>query len=148
MSEEKEFLTLDIKQIMEILPHRYPFLLVDRITKCIPGERAEGYKNLTMNEEFFQGHFPNNPVMPGVLQIEAMAQLSICILMTKPEFKGKLGLFAGIDNVRFKKIVLPGDKLEMTSELIKMRGPIAKCKCCAYVDGALVTEAELTCAIQ
>ena len=148
MSEEQEFLTFNIKEIMELLPHRYPFLLVDRITKCIPGVRSEGYKNLTMNEEFFQGHFPNNPVMPGVLQIEAMAQLSISILMTKPEFKGKLGLFAGIDNARFKKVVMPGDKLEMTAELIKMRGPIAKCKCCAYVDGVLVTEAELMCAIQ
>ena len=148
MSEEQEFLTFDTKQIMELLPHRYPFLLVDRITKCIPGVRSEGYKNLTMNEEFFQGHFPNNPVMPGVLQIEAMAQLSISILMTKPEFKGKLGLCAGIDSARFKKVVLPGDKLEMVAELIKMRGPIAKCKCTAYVDGKLVTEAELMCAIQ
>jgi len=148
MTEEQEFLTFDIKEIMELLPHRYPFLLLDRITKCIPGVSSEGYKNLTINEEFFQGHFPNNPVMPGVLQIEAMAQLSISILMTKPEFKGKLGLFAGIDNARFKKVVLPGDKLEMRSELIKMRGPIAKCKCTASVDGKVVTEAELMCAIQ
>jgi len=145
---EQEFVSFDIKQIMELIPHRYPFLLVDRITKCVPGVFAEGYKNITMNEEFFQGHFPNNPVMPGVLQIEAMAQLSICILMSKPEFKGKLGLFGGSDNVRFKRVVLPSDKLEMKSELIKMKGPIAKCKCVAMVDGKVVTEAELTCAIQ
>ena len=102
MSEEtKEVLSFDTMQIMEMLPHRYPFLLVDRITECVPGKYAKGYKNLTMNEQFFQGHFPGNPIMPGVLQLEAMAQCSAPILMTMPEFEGKLTLYAGVDGVRF-----------------------------------------------
>ena len=111
MTEEtKEVLSFDIMQIMDLIPHRYPFLLVDRITECVPGKYAKGYKNLTMNEAFFQGHFPNNPIMPGVLQLEAIAQCSAPILMTMPEFKGKLALYAGVDGVRFKNIVRPGNR--------------------------------------
>jgi len=148
MTQEVKPITLDVMEIMELIPHRYPFLLVDRITECVPGKYVKGYKNVTINEEFFNGHFPGNPIMPGVLQIEALAQLSCAILMTLPEYKGKLGVFAKIDGVRFKKMVRPGDRLEMYSEIEKLKGPIGKCKCYGEVDGKQVIEAELTVAIQ
>lgn len=144
----QEPLKLDIFKIMEMIPHRYPFLLIDRITECVPGQYVKGYKNITMNEDYFNGHFPNNPVMPGVLQVEALAQISSGILMTLPQYKGKLALFAGIDGVRFKRIVRPGDRLDLFSEIIKLKGPIAKAKVRAEVDGELVTEAELMFSIQ
>ena len=99
--KEQEAFSMDIFEIMDMLPHRYPFLLVDRITECVPGKYCKGYKNLTMNEEFFQGHFPNNPVMPGVLQLEALAQCSAPILLKLPQFQGKLALYAGVENARF-----------------------------------------------
>ena len=136
-------LSMDIEQIMQLLPHRYPFLLVDRITEYVPGQYAKGYKNITMNEQFFCGHFPNVPVMPGVLQIEAMAQLSGAIVLTLPQYKEKLALFAGIDNARFKRVVKPGDKLEMESELIKIKGPIVKAHVKATVDGQIAAEADI-----
>lgn len=140
----EEVLSFDVMQIMEMIPHRYPFLLVDRITECVPGKYAKGYKNLTMNEEFFQGHFPNNPIMPGVLQLEALAQCSAPILMFLPEYKGKLTLFAGADNVRFKNIVRPGDRLDMEIELLKTKGPISKCHAVGSVDGKVCIEADMT----
>lgn len=144
MSEVK---TYDIMEIMKMIPHRYPFLLVDRITECVEGEYCKGYKNVTMNEEFFCGHFPNNPIMPGVLQIEAMAQLSAGILMTMPEYQGKLALFAGIDGARFKNVVRPGDRLEMESRILKRKGPIVKAEVKGFVDGKLTVSAELTFSI-
>lgn len=146
MSEEKQ--SFDVMEIMDMIPHRYPFLLVDRITECEPGKYSKGYKNLTMNEAFFQGHFPGNPIMPGVLQIEAMAQCSAPILCTMPEYKGKLTLFAGVDNVRFKNIVRPGDRLDMYVEMTKVKGPIAKCHAVGSVDGNTVVEADLTVAMK
>lgn len=146
MSEEK--FSFDIMQIMEMIPHRYPFLLVDRITECVPGKYSKGYKNLSMNEEFFQGHFPNNPIMPGVLQLEAMAQCSAPILLTMDEYKGKLLLFAAMENVRFKSIVRPGDKLEMEVEMLKLKGPIGKCHAVGYVDGKVAVEADMTVAMK
>lgn len=146
MSEEK--LSFDIIEIIDMIPHRYPFLLVDRITECVPGKYAKGYKNLTMNEPFFQGHFPGNPIMPGVLQIEAMAQCSAPILLTLDQFKGKLALFAGMDNVRFKNIVRPGDRLDMEIELLKLKGPIGKSHAVGYVDGKVVVEADMTVAMK
>ena len=136
-------LSFDIKGIMELIPHRYPFLLVDRITECIPGEYSKGYKNMTMNEGFFQGHFPNNPVMPGVLQVEAMAQCAAPILLCLPQYKGKLALFAGIDGVKFKNIVRPGDRFDMEVHLIKTKGPIAISEGKGYVDGKLCVEATM-----
>ena len=146
--EQKTILTYDAMQIAELIPHRYPFLLVDRITECVPGEYAIGYKNLTWNEEFFKGHFPNNPVMPGVLQIEAMAQCSAPILLTMDRFKGKLALFAAMDNVRFKGIVRPGDRLDMRIDLVKLKGPICKSHGFGTVDGKIVVEADMTICIK
>lgn len=142
MSEEK--ISLDIVQIMEMIPHRYPFLLVDRITECVPGKYAKGYKNLTMNESFFQGHFPGNPIFPGVLQVEAMAQCSGPILMCLDEFKGKLCLFASIEKVRFKRIVKPGDRFDMDIQLTKLKGPIGKVHAIGSVDGQVAVEADMT----
>ncbi|MCQ2789133.1 MAG: 3-hydroxyacyl-ACP dehydratase FabZ [bacterium] len=144
MTEENEILSFDTTEIMKMIPHRYPFLLVDKITECVPGKYSKGYKNLTINEEFFQGHFPNNPIMPGVLQLEAMAQCSAPILLCLDQFKDKLALFASMDNVRFKNIVRPGDRLDMEIELTKLKGPIGKSHCCGYVDGKLVVEADMT----
>lgn len=149
MSEvENTPISLDIMQIMDMLPHRYPFLLVDRITECVPMKYSKGYKNLSINEDFFNGHFPNNPIMPGVLQIEAMAQTAAPIICLNPEYKSKLALFAGVDNVRFKNIVRPGDRLDMEIELLKIKGPIVKCHGKGFVDGKLCVEAELTLALK
>lgn len=143
-----EVLSFDITQIMEMIPHRYPFLLVDRITECVPGKYSKGYKNLTMNEAFFQGHFPDNPIMPGVIQLEALAQCSAPILATMPEHKGKLALFASADNVRFKNIVRPGDRFDMVVELTKFKGPVFKSHGIGYVDGKVCIEADMTCALK
>lgn len=145
---EEEKLSFDIQGIMELIPHRYPFLLVDKITECVPGKYSKGYKNLTMNEGFFQGHFPDNPIMPGVLQLEAMAQCSAPILLTLDKFKGKLALFASMENVRFRSIVRPGDRFDMELELIKLKGPIGKCHAVGYVDGKVVVEADMTVAMK
>lgn len=142
-----EKMSFDICEIIKLIPHRYPFLLVDKITECVPGEYSKGYKNLTMNEPFFQGHFPKNPVMPGVLQIEAMAQCSAPILLCLPEYKGKLALFAGIDNVKFKNMVRPGDRLDMEVRLIKCKGPFAVSEGKGYVNGKLCVEATMKCAM-
>ena len=142
-----EGVSYDIMDIMKMIPHRYPFLLVDRITECVPGEYCKGYKNVTMNEQFFCGHFPENPIMPGVLQIEALAQLGAGALMNTPEYKGKLALFAGVDGARFKNIVRPGDRFDMESRIIKKKGPIVKTEVKGYVDGKLTVSAELTFSI-
>lgn len=139
-----EVVSYDVMEIMSMIPHRYPFLLIDRITECVPGDYCKGYKNVTANENFFCGHFPDNPIMPGVLQIEAMAQLSSGLLMSLPQYKGKLALFAGIDNARFKNIVRPGDRLDMESKLTKMKGPVVKCETKGFVDGKLTVSADLT----
>ena len=149
MTEEikEETISMDIMEIMDMLPHRYPFLLVDRITECVPGKYSKGYKNLTMNEAFFQGHFPGNPIMPGVLQLEALAQCSAPVLLSLPENKGKLALYAGVDGVRFKNIVRPGDKFEMSVELTKLKGPICKAHGVGSVDGKICVEADMTFAL-
>lgn len=141
---KEEILKMDIKEIMAMISHRYPFLLVDRITECIPGKYVKGYKNVTMNEDFFNGHFPGDPIMPGVLQIEAMAQCSAPLLLTLDKFKGMLPLFASIDNARFKTIVRPGDRFDMEIELTKLKGPIGKVHAMGFVDGKVVVEADMT----
>ncbi|MEG1001980.1 3-hydroxyacyl-ACP dehydratase FabZ [Clostridium sp.] len=138
---------MGIKEIKEILPHRYPFLLVDRITSMEEGKSVSGYKNVSANELFFQGHFPEEPVMPGVLILEAIAQVGAVAILTKEEFKGKIPLFAGADKVRFRQKVVPGDKLELTCEIIKLRGPVGIGKGIATVDGKKVCEAEIMFAI-
>ncbi|MES9776122.1 3-hydroxyacyl-ACP dehydratase FabZ [Bacillus velezensis] len=138
---------LDTQQIKEIIPHRYPFLLVDRITEVEEGKRAAGYKNVTANEDFFNGHFPEYPVMPGVLIVEALAQVGAVAMLIKEENRGRLAFFAGIDNCRFKKQVKPGDKLELEVDITRTRGTIGRGKGVAKVDGELVCEAELTFAL-
>lgn len=138
---------LTIEQIMEIIPHRPPFLLIDRILELEEGVRAVGLKQVTINEPFFQGHFPGQPIMPGVLQIEALAQVGAVALLSQPQNKGKIVLFARIDGVRFRKPVTPGDSLRLEVSLEKMRGPVGKGKGVATVDGAVVTEGEFTFAL-
>ena len=137
-------LPIDIKGIMEILPHRYPFLLVDRITELEKGKSITGIKNVTMNEPFFQGHFPGEPVMPGVLILEAMAQVgSILACLSDPEMMGRLAFFAGVDKARFRRVVRPGDQLVLRLEMIKQKSRVIKMAGQVYVDEQLATEAEL-----
>lgn len=137
-------LPIDIKGIMEILPHRYPFLLVDRIIELEPGKTITALKNVTMNEPFFQGHFPGEPVMPGVLILEAMAQTgSILSCLSDNTMIGRLVYFAGVDKARFRRVVRPGDQLVLKLEMIKQKGKIIKMAGKAYVDDQLATEAEL-----
>ncbi len=138
---------LDINQIKEIIPHRYPFLLVDKIEEVEPGKRAVGTKNVTVNEPFFQGHFPEFPVMPGVLIIEAMAQVGAVAVLSMSEFAGKMALFAGIEKAKFRRQVLPGDILRMEVEMTKLRGSIGKAKAVARVGDSVAAEAELMFAI-
>lgn len=138
---------LDIEAIMAILPHRPPFLLVDRVLEIEPGVRAVGLKNVSMNEPFFGGHFPGRPIMPGVLIIEALAQVGAVALLQMPENAGKLVYFAGIDGVRFKKPVTPGDTLHMEVTLEKLRRRIGKGHGVARVDGRIVAEGDLMFAV-
>jgi len=139
---------LDITQIKEIIPHRYPFLLVDKILEVEEGQRAIGIKNVTANEEFFNGHFPEYPVMPGVLIVEALAQVGAVAMLIKEENRGRLAFFAGIDNCRFKRQVKPGDQLRLEVEIIRLKGPIGKGKAIATVDGEVACQAEITFALK
>ena len=138
---------LNIDQIKELIPHRYPFLLVDRIIELEEGKRAKGIKNVSVNEPFFQGHFPEYPIMPGVLIIEAMAQVGCVAMMSVDENRGKLGVFAGIDKVRFKKEVRPGDTLTMEVEMTFIRRNIGKALAKAFVNEELVCSGELMIAL-
>lgn len=138
---------LDINEIKAIIPHRYPFLLIDRIVEIEEGHRAIGLKNVTANEEFFSGHFPEFPVMPGVLIVEALAQVGAVAMLKKEENKGRLAFFTGIDNCRFKKQVVPGDQLRLEVEMTRVRGSIGKGKGTATVDGQLVCELEMMFAL-
>ncbi len=139
--------TLNANEIAQILPHRYPFALVDRIIDFEAGKWAIGRKCVSMNEQFFVGHFPGYPVMPGVLILEALAQTGAVAVLSLPENKGKLAFFAGIDKAKFKKQVVPGDVLELKCELIKSHGHIGVALAKAYVDGKLAVSAELTFAV-
>lgn len=144
-------MTMDIHEVLEHLPHRYPFLLIDRVLDVVPNERIVALKNVTMNEPFFPGHYPHHPVMPGVLIIEAMAQASALLsfksMGTKPD-ENSVYYFVGIDNARFKRPVSPGDQLIFRMELTMNRRGMFKFKGTAEVDGQIAAEAELICAIK
>ncbi len=137
-------LPIEAADIMRIIPHRYPFLLVDRIVELEPGKRAVGLKAVTANEPQFTGHFPERPIMPGVLMVEALAQTAGVAVMTLDEYRGKLGLFAGIDDCRFRRMVLPGDTLRLEVTVEKLRGMFGRVRAVASVDGEVAVEATLS----
>ena len=138
---------LEIGQIMEILPHRQPFLLIDAVEELEPGKRAVARKCVSYNEPYFGGHFPGEPVMPGVLIIEALAQVGAVAVLMQEENKGKLGYFGGIKNCRFRRKVVPGDKLKLEARIIRQKGPVVVGEAIASVDGEVAVKAELTLAI-
>ncbi|GLI86634.1 3-hydroxyacyl-ACP dehydratase FabZ [Rossellomorea marisflavi] len=138
---------LDINEIKDIIPHRYPFLLVDRILEVEEGKSAIGIKNVTANEEFFNGHFPDYPVMPGVLIVEALAQVGAVAMLKKEDNRGRLAFFTGIDKCRFKRQVKPGDQLRLEVEMVRFKGAIGKGKGVATVDGEVACELEMMFAL-
>lgn len=144
---EDDDVVMDVRQIQAIIPHRPPFLLIDRILEVEPGVRAVGLKNVTMNEPFFAGHFPDFPVMPGVLIVEALAQVGAAAILMVEANRGKIAMFAGIDNLRFRGQVTPGDTLTLSVEIIRLKGPIGKGKAVASVDGKTVVEGEIMFAL-
>jgi 3-hydroxyacyl-[acyl-carrier-protein] dehydratase len=137
-------LPLEAADIMRIIPHRYPFLLIDRVVELEPGKRVVAIKNVTANEPQFTGHFPGRPIMPGVLMVEALAQAGAVAVLSLPEYSGKLALFAGIDECRFKRVVMPGDTLTLTVELEKLRGVFGRAHAVAAVDGEVAVEATIS----
>lgn len=140
--------TMDIRRILNLLPHRYPFLLVDRVVECVPGSHIRAYKNITFNEPFFQGHFPDAPIMPGVLILEALAQAGGLLAVSGMEdTSGKLFLFTGLDGVKFRRQVIPGDRLELECSDLRLKLNLCKMEARALVDGKLAAEARITAAI-
>ncbi len=138
---------LGIKEIEKIIPHRHPFLLIDRIESLEPGERAVGYKAVSFEEPYFRGHFPEEPVMPGVLIVEALAQVGAVAILSLEEMKGKTAYFGGIEKCRFKQKVVPGDLLRLEVEIIRRKGPVGVGKAVASVNGKTAVSAELTFAV-
>ena len=147
LTQRKENNTLSAEEIALILPHRYPFALVDRIDDYEPGIWAVGRKCVSLDEPFFQGHFPGKPIMPGVLIIEALAQTGAIAALSLPETKGKIALFGGIKNARFKKTVVPGDVLELRCQMLRQRGPVGIAEAQALVEGKTVAKTEITFSI-
>ena len=147
MTQNRE-LSFDITRILQFLPHRYPFLLVDRVVECVVDDYIKTYKNVTMNEPFFQGHFPGVPIMPGVLILEALAQTGGLLAASGMEStEGKLFLFTGLDGVKFRRQVVPGDRLELECANLRMKLRMCKMDAKAFVDGKLACEAQITAAI-
>ena len=141
-------MTFNIQEIMDFLPHRYPFLLIDRVVEFEPAKRLVAIKNVTMNEPFFQGHFPGLPIMPGVLVIEAMAQAGAIIMMTEmPDRDTKLAVFTGIEKAKFRRQITPGDQLRIEVDVLAFRSRIGRMEAKAYVDGKVACQATLTCAV-
>lgn len=134
---------LDVKEIMACIPHRYPFMLVDRVIELDPGKSVVALKNVTINEPFFQGHFPGEPVMPGVLLLEAMAQAGAMMMLNAPELRGTISLLTTVEKAKFRRPVRPGDQLMLHAEMFKLRGRMGKVKAHADVDGEVAAEAEL-----
>jgi len=139
--------TLDFEAVKKAIPHRFPFLLIDRVTITEPDKSATGIKCVSGNEPFFQGHFPDRAIMPGVLIVEAMAQVACALFLSKPEMKEKLAFFMGMEEIKFRKPVVPGDRLELKIEILSMRSKFGKAKGEAYVEGQLTTEAVFSFAI-
>ena len=143
-TETTQAAPLEAADIMRILPHRYPFLMIDRVVELEPGARAVAIKQVTANEPQFTGHFPGRPIMPGVLMVEALAQTAGVAVLTLDEYRGKLGLFAGIDECRFKRMVVPGDTLRLEATVEKLRGMFGRVRAVASVDGEVAVEATLS----
>mgnify|MGYP001153425960 FL=1 len=135
---------LNTQQIMEIIPHRYPMLMVDTVEELVPGERVVAYKNISINEEIFQGHFPGNPTFPGALTVEALAQAGAVALLSMPEYKGKTAYFGGIKKARYRQMVRPGDRLKLEVNIERLRGPIGTGKGIVWINDKKATTAELT----
>ncbi|MBO4242397.1 MAG: 3-hydroxyacyl-ACP dehydratase FabZ [Clostridiales bacterium] len=139
--------SLDIKGIMEIIPHRHPFLLIDKVEDYEPGQYCIAYKNITYDESFFRGHFPEYPITPGVLMVEALAQAGAVAILSQEEFKGKIAVFAGIDNCKFKRQILPGDTVRLETKITQVRGPVGVGEAEATVDGKIAVKCTLKFAI-
>ena len=139
--------SLNTQQIMEIIPHRHPFLLIDKVEDYEPGEYCIAYKNITYDESFFRGHFPDYPITPGVLMVEALAQAGAVAILSKEEFKGKIAVFAGIDNCKFKKQIVPGDTVRLETRITQVRGPVGVGEAEATVDGKTAVKCTLKFAI-
>jgi len=144
MNKEEKIVSYDVNQIMDIIPHRPPFLLIDKIIKTNSTTFVEAIKNVTVNEPFFKGHFPGSPIMPGVLIVEAAAQAAAILVMTAPQCKGKIPFFMSIDKVKFRKPVVPGDQLLIRIDVVRLRKTTGRAQAIITVDGDVVTEALLT----